>query len=344
MPEAMINNSMWLNLLWVVAGLVVLVGVGFTMRRRAMRLFAGSAMLRQLAPQVSDRRRYFKAGFVLVGLIALVLALIDPRWGREWRELPQRGVDVIFVLDVSRSMLADDASPNRLDRAKRFIGDMVDAMDGDRVGLVTYAGSVSQRVPLTNNYQDFMLALDEVGPHSVPRGGSLLGEAIGVASERFLDQAADHKAIVVISDGEDQGSDPVSVAEAVFSDKGIRVYTVGIGDPDQGSRIPIRTVAYRPGETRYMQYDGQDVVTRMDGQTLEQIAMVGGGAYIPAETMSVDMGTVYHTHLTGIAQRDFESTRVNTYIPRFQWFAAAALILLVLDTLVSDRRRKAVTA
>lgn len=338
----MINNPIWLNLLWLVAGLVVVVGVGFALRRRAMRLFAGAAVLRQLAPQVSERRRYAKAGFVLVGLIALVIALIDPRWGREWRELPQRGVDVIFVLDVSRSMLADDATPNRLDRAKRFIGDMVDAMDGDRVGLVTYAGSVSQRVPLTNNYHDFMLALEEVGPHSVPRGGSLLGEAIDAAANRFLDRTADHKAIVVISDGEDQDSDPVSVAESVFNDRGIRVYTVGIGDPEQGARIPIRTVAYRPGESNYLQYNGRDVVTRMDGQTLEQVAMVGGGAYIPAETMSVDMGAVYHTHLTGIAQRDFDAAKVNTYIPRFQWFAAAALLLLVIDALVTDRRRKAV--
>ena len=137
-------------------------------------------------------------------LLALVLALIDIRWGKIWREVPQKGIEVMFVLDVSRSMLAEDAKPSRLERAKQQIGDMLEAMAGDRVGLVVFAGERVQLVPLTSHYQDFRQTLRDVGPENVDRGGSRLGDALQLAASGFLDQTGDHKAVVVLTDGEDQ--------------------------------------------------------------------------------------------------------------------------------------------
>ena len=169
----------------------------------------------------------------------MVLALVDVRWGKVWRDVPQKGIEVMFVLDVSRSMLADDAAPNRLERAKQQIKDTVDEMAGDRVGLIVFAGDVKQQIPLTTHYDDFKQALDEVGPHNVRRGGSRLGDAIEAASHAFLTKSNAHKAMVIFTDGEDQESEPVAAARKAHAETGVRIFTVGLGDMEKGSRIPL---------------------------------------------------------------------------------------------------------
>lgn len=329
------NQLQYLNLLWVVAVVAVLVVLAIWARRRALARFASNAMMRRLAPQAAPIRRYVKAGCVLAAMLALVVGMLDPRWGRHWRELPQRGIDVIFALDVSRSMLARDTAPNRLGQARQMIKDMVGRMHGDRVGLVTFAGTSQQKVPLTNNYHDLTMALDAVGPHSVQRGGSKIGDAIRAATACFVDKTAGHKAIVLISDGEDQDSMPIEAARAAAKEKGIRLFTIGLGDAESGTTIPTGA-AGQP-----LMHQGKAVITKMQRQTLEQVALAGDGAFIPAGTQYVDMAQVYDRYISGIQQRAYEQARVNSYIPRYQWFAAAALVLLLADLLISERRRVA---
>ena len=234
----------------------------------------------------------------------------------------------MFVLDVSRSMLAEDVAPNRLDRAKQQINDMVDEMTGDRIGLVVFAGETRQCVPLTSHYADFKQTLDSVGPHSVHRGGSLLGDAIRAAENSFISQTNDHKAMVIFTDGEDQESKPVEAAKVAFSDKGIRIFTVGLGDMDKGARVPAET---ENGNPDYLEYNGQPVWSKLNGQVLSQIATDTDGAYIPAGTKRVNMADVYHGYIANVEQTEFETAKINAYIPRFQWFALPALILLLLD-------------
>jgi Ca-activated chloride channel family protein len=263
----------------------------------------------------------------------LCLAMMDIRWGKTWREVPQKGIEVMFVLDVSRSMLAEDVTPNRLSRAKQQIKDMIDEMAGDRVGLLVFAGETRQSVPLTSHYEDFKQTLDEVGPHTVRVGGSRLGDALTAAANGFISKTNDHKTIVVFTDGEDQESKPDEVAKKLHADHGIRIFTVGLGDMSQGARVP-DTEDRRGG---FVQYEGQQVWSKMNGQILSQIATDTDGAWIPAGTRSVNMAEIYHGYVANVEQTEFETAKINAYIARYQWFAAPALVLLLLEVWISTR-------
>ncbi|MEZ6124529.1 MAG: VWA domain-containing protein [Planctomycetaceae bacterium] len=321
-------ENIWLM---AVAGAVVLLtGWGIMRRRQSMAAFASPAMRERIVPKRQTWRAVV-SGLLLSGcLLLLALAVMDLRWGRTWREVPQRGIEVMFALDVSRSMLAEDVVPNRLERARQQIRDMIDEMAGDRIGLVVFAGDTKQVVPMTSHYQDFRQVLDSVGPQSVAVGGSRLGDALKAAADGFISQVNDHKAIVVLTDGEDQESRPDEVARKLHDEQGIRIFTVGLGDMTEGSRIPEEGAA-----GRYVQYDGQQVWSKMNGQILSRIATDTDGAYIPAGTKQVNMADVYHGYVAGVQQQDFETARINTYEARFQWFAGPAFVLLLVEIWVS---------
>jgi Ca-activated chloride channel family protein len=324
-----------LHWLWLVAGVGALAWWGLAARRRGLRRFADHALLARLAPQLSLFRPAVRSICSIAGLMLLVLALADPRWGVRYLETEQRGMDVMFVVDVSRSMLAGDASPSRLDRATLFIEDAVDAMAGDRVGLVDFAGDASIRSPLTLNYDAFKTSLAELSPRDTTRGGSMLGDAIRTAAEAFPDDEPIGKAIVVLTDGEDMDSFPVEAAAAAFRDHGARVYTVGIGDSDDGARIPTLV----NGQPSWLRYQGAEVWSRMDPELLTEVADAGGGVFVPAGTGLVDLGEFFEDWITIIDQRDRGTSNAREMIPRFRWFAVPALVLLLIDPLISNRRR-----
>src|SRR3954463_9979247 len=237
--DVQFGNLNQLNWLWLVAICLAAMIVAWIARRRARTRFATANLLRTILPLRGCVGNICAAVLTLVAMGLMVVALVDVRWGKVWREVPQKGIEVIFVLDVSRSMLADDAAPNRLERAKQQIKDTIDEMEGDRVGLVVFAGDSNQQIPLTTHYDDFKQSLDEVGPQNVRRGGSRLGDAIETATHSFLSQSTAHKAIVVFTDGEDQESKPIEAARRAFESAGIRIFAVGIGDIGQGARIPV---------------------------------------------------------------------------------------------------------
>lgn len=320
---------------------IVGIGIGVTVwaavaRRRAAKRFTTEQPLRHLLAGGHPARHWTSAVLITTCLVLLAIALSDIRWGRTYQEVPQKGLEVMFVLDVSRSMLAEDASPNRLARAKQQIKDMVDEMTGDRIGLVTFAGETRQSVPLTSHYEDFKQTLDSVGPHTVRRGGSRLGDAIAAAADGFLSKTNQHKAIVIFTDGEDQESTPVEVAKKLYAEQGIRIFTVGLGDMDQGARVPDSEQQHGG----YVQYKGQQVWSKMNGKVLKQIAQDTGGAYIPAGTRRVNMADVYHGYVAKVEQGEFETAKINAYIPRFQWFVLPALALLLLEAFWTTRTAK----
>ena len=293
-----------------------------------------SAGLRsRILPAATTSRHWLSTVLVAASMTLMCLALMDIRWGKTWREVPQKGIEVMFVLDVSRSMLAEDATPNRLSRAKQQIKDMINEMAGDRVGLVVFAGEPRQLVPLTSHYEDFKQTLDAVGPHSVRRGGSRLGDALTAAAHGFISRTSDHKAVVVFTDGEDQESQPVDVAKQLRAEQGIRIFTIGLGDMAEGARIPESD----DGRGAYVQYEGQQVWSKMNGRILSQIATDTDGAYIPAGTRRVNMADVYHGCVANVEQTEFETARINAYIARFQWFAVPALALLLLEVWITTR-------
>ena len=331
------EHRVLLHLLWLVPVLAAVYAFGFARKSRALRRFATANLLDRLMPHVSLGRQRLKAGLVVLAAAALAVACAGPRWGEQWQYVPRRGIDLMVVLDVSRSMLADDVAPNRLERAKVELKDLVDELPGDRVGLITFAGAPSLVCPLTINYGAFRMVLDEVDAKSAPRGGTLIGDAVRLAADSFVDRIKEHKAILLITDGEDHESYPVEAAQKAWEDRGIRVFALGFGDVSQGRRIPVG----EGGQRHYLQHEGQEVWSKLNPTTLQEMAVVGGGAYFPAGTADVDFRDVYQRISAKVGQREFEVSRKQFLLPRFHWFAGLALVLLMAETLLTDRKEKA---
>ncbi|MCH7813583.1 MAG: VWA domain-containing protein [Planctomycetes bacterium] len=330
----------YLHLLWAVPVLALVYGFGFSRKGRALRRFASAGLLGRLMPGVSLGRQVFKSVVLLAAVAVLVFALAGPRWGEREVEVYQPGVDVMVVLDASRSMLAEDCRPNRLEKAKQYINDLLEVLPGDRVGLVTFSGTAVLSCPLTPNYGWFRMALDEVDPRLVPRGGSNLAEAIRLAARKLGDRPGDHKAILLITDGEDHESDPQFAAAYAFEDHGVRTFAIGLGDAATGRRVPMAADDDDGGPTQFARNeDGSEHYSRMDATVLEAIARAGGeGFAVPAGTAEIRMAEFYERMRSRLDPQEFAVRRQERVIERYQWFAAVALVLLMAETLLTDRR------
>lgn len=328
-------HPLLINLAWIV---LILMAIGvWTLKRRKslLKRFADAPLLARISPGTSVARSVTKLLLVMMALSALALASMDPRWGVRREEIQRRGMDVFFVLDVSRSMLAEDAAPNRLERAKQAISDTLERLGGDRAGIITFAGDAQVESPLTLNYRSLGLALDDVSARTSTRGGSMLGEAIRLASRSFTDEDSGGKAIVILSDGEDQESGPVDAARSAFTDRGIRVYTVGLGDSVDGERIPV----VERGRRTWLVHKGEEVRTRMETEILEETALAGEGAFIAAGTKQFDLGEIFESVVAEDQRAELETTEIRIATPRFQWFAGLAFLLLMAECLITERRR-----
>lgn len=334
-------NPSALNWAWAVAALAALVAVRARSRTRALATFADARLLGAIAPGAGGARPLVRALLAVAALAALVPALMDPRWGAQVEEVKRRGADVFFVLDVSRSMTAQDATPDRLARARQFVEETVDSLGGDRVGLIEFAGTAAMRVPLTLNYGAFRTTLAELRPLSGARGGTALANAISLAAESFPETSAGSRAIVVLSDGEDLsgGEDPVAAARAALEERKVHVYSVGIGDAREGGRIPVARGS--DGSVRFLVHEGQEVWTKLDERVLRELALAGGGAYIPAGTDRVDMARAFEQTVGQLERQEFETSTVTRRTPRFQWFAGIAFACLLAGAVIPARKAPA---
>ncbi len=323
-----------LQMLWALPVLAALYVRAFAKKRQALERFATANLLSTLAPFRSAARQQVKAALTLTGVGMLVVAMAGPRWGTGGEDVPLVGIDVIFVLDVSKSMLARDVVPDRLGRAKLDIKEMLEVMRGDRVGLVTFAGTATLTCPLTVNYGAFGLILEGVDSRSTPRGGTNIGDAVRHALDSFSDKTAESKAVVVISDGgETEESYAVEASRRAFEEGGIRIFTVGLGDMTEGTRIPPAEDA----QGGYVTHQGQEVWTKLEPAMLESMAAATDGAYFS----NPDFRAVYERIRSKVSPREFGSARGGGQPARFHWFAGMALLLLTIETLISER--KAVT-
>ena len=332
-------DERWLMLLWLVPALAAIGAHGIWQRRRALRLFASSALLPKLAPPVGWGRPLLRLGLVLLCLLALVAAIVDPRWGEREQRIVRRNIDLMVLLDVSKSMLARDIAPNRLERAKLSLrDDLLPVLAGDRIGLIAFAGLAALKCPLTNDYGFFRLALDDTSTQSVARGGTLIGDAIRRAVECFPDKLNTHKVILLITDGEDHESFPVAAASAVWEDRRIPIVSVALGDEREGARIPVES---ERGQ-RYLQYQGQTVWSRADFEDLRQIAAASDlGAFIPVGTRNFDLGAIYRDVVVPRLEQQERVESETVPLPsRYHGFALAALVLLVIDSVLGDVPRR----
>lgn len=334
--EFQIGNPNSQLLAWLIVPCVIAAIYAAVWRRRAQSSLATPARLPLILGPARHRRTAVRTLLVLASILLLVLASLDIRWGKVTREVPQSGIEVVFALDVSRSMLAQDVAPDRLGRAKQMIKDTMSEMAGDAVGLVLFAGESRQAIPVTSHYEEFRQRIDDVSPMDIFRGGSRLGDAIRVARKAFLIDSTSSKAIVLLTDGEDMESDPVEAARTAFEEDGIRVFAIGLGDTEKGSPIPIIS---RNGK-QYVQHRGETVQSKLDGRVLQQIADASGGAYIPAGTKQVNMADFYAGYLEPLPDSITETQSVDNYEARFQWFLAPAIGLLMLELILAGRREK----
>lgn len=332
------------HMLYLLWGLVVLAGIYvYAARRRAVaiRRFADASLLERLNVTVSASVRVWKVIGTLAVLALIVLALSRPAWNPKPKTVHRQGRDVVFLVDVSKSMLADDLVPNRLERAKLAMGDCLEVLEGDRVGLVAFAGTAVVKCPLTLDYGFFRMMLSSLSPGEVSRGGTLIGDALRRALEDvFDDKDSKYRDVVLITDGEDHDSFPVEAAQEAGR-RGVRLIAIGLGDETQGRRVP---VVDESGRAAFLTYQGQEVWTKLDAATLREMAsMTPDGQYLNVATGTFDLGQIYLDLIASARKRELEARTVTLYEEKFQVFLGVAILLLCIETMVSERKRNGKT-
>ena len=325
------ENQIWLTL----TPLIVLLFAGlfaFGLRRREALLsrFAAARLLDQLTEKASHQRTLLKAALILLAFALIGISLARPQYGVDWIERKARGLDIVFVLDSSKSMLATDLRPTRLDRAKLAIIDLVKRLESDRIGLVAFAGNAFLQTPPTLDYAAFRENLDAIGYSSISRGGSDIGRAIREAAKAFPEDNS-FKVVVLLTDGEDQQQDAITAAREV-ADDGIKVYTIGIGTPE-GDYLKIRNAQ---GDDEFIRdSSGQPVRSQLDETTLQKIAQLTGGSYSRLSDQSLN--TLYNSVLATLPREERQSELQEARIERYQWTLSIACILTVVEIFIRRR-------
>lgn len=333
------DNALWL--LFLVPLVLVPAYVWcFWRKTRTLRLLASSEMLAKINNTVSLRKQVFKAVLLVLGFICIVVALTEPKWNPQPQQIRRKGRDVVILLDTSRSMLAEDLKPNRLERSKIAILDLLEVLAGDRIAIVTFAGNATVKCPLTQDYAFVRMALADISTESSSRGGTLIGDAIRKATEEVFDkQSREYKDLILITDGEDHDSFPVQAAQKA-AQEGVRIIAIGLGDDATGSRIPITGP---DGQMTFLKYQGQEVWTKLDSDALREIAYATeGGRYLsvaPGTTM--DLGRIYLDLIASAEGRELESMTMMKYDEKFQIFIGLAVVLLMSEVLIRERKRMA---
>jgi Ca-activated chloride channel family protein len=324
-----------LNALWLLPLVLALFWWSEQRRRTAIGRIVAPKLRALLAGNASPLRRWFRSACVIGALALLIGALAGPRLGYDTLEVPHRGRDVIIAVDVSRSMLAQDIPPSRLDRAKLFAEDLVSELGGDRIGLVAFAGSAFLQAPLTLDHGAVLTAVDELDTAVIPKGGTNLDAAISTADEAFGKAEGFSRAIVIVSDGEELSADGVAAARNA-SRQGVRIFTVGVGSPE-GSEIPDGIGEFiRDPDTSKV------VTSKLDEARMKEIAEATGGFYT-----RLDDGAAALIATEGIgkmAESDITANSSRRPIERYQWPLGAAIALLMLQSLVGERRRRPIAA
>ena len=302
-------------------------------RRNALAQVVDPAMLPVLAPAWNPARANKRLLLRILALGMLVIALARPQWGFHWEEVRRKGLDLMVVLDTSRSMMASDIKPSRLQQAKWGVRDLLRNLRGDRVGLVPFAGSSILQCPLTIDYAAFAMTLDDVYCGIIPRGGTAIEQALGTAMNAFPKDGTADRVILLITDGEDHEGDPLKLLPELKA-KGIRVYTIGIGTLE-GEMVPAGD-----GQGGYFKdRQGQIVKTALHEDALQKLALGTGGTYVRSAPGDTGLARVFNESINNLKRSEQETRTAKIFEERFGWPIAAAFLLLAWEALLSDRRK-----
>jgi Ca-activated chloride channel family protein len=328
--------------IWLAAGLLVCVALVWlyyrfdARQRKALSTFASRHLLGQLTASFSTTRRTIKRVLYIAGVACIFIALAQPQWGFRWEEVHRKGIDILFAIDTSKSMLAQDVKPNRITRAKLAVTDLVNKLDGDRVGLIAFAGDAFLQAPLTLDYDAFRQALDAVDVGIVPRGGTNVASAIQEAQAAFGTSTKNEKILVLITDGEDLEAKGIDAARAAAKDE-LKVYTIGVGSAT-GDLIPVPDDA--GGMTFLKDENGQYVKSHLDENTLKQIAEATGAIYAPLGQQGEGLQEVYQRALAPLPKQDLMSRMEKVNLEQFEWPLSVGIALLLVEMFIGTRKSR----
>jgi Ca-activated chloride channel family protein len=327
-------NALWL--LWLVPLLVLFLRWRQRKRRQALERFAENTLVQRLVEGFLPHRRRWKLALLVAGIGLLCLALARPLYGQKEEIIKRQGMDIVVAMDTSDSMLAEDLRPNRLQVAKREVNRLIDILDGDRIGLVPFAGDAFVQCPLTLDYAAAKMFLDEMDTTTVSRPGTAIGRAIEIATRCFVQEEQKYKVLILITDGEDTvGSPDAREMARRAAQQGVRIYTIGVGSR-QGVPIPIRDeqgqlVGYKKDQ------QGGKVLSRLDEPLLRDVALSTDGAYFRATTERFELDRIYDD-INQLEEKELRAAVRLRGIDRFQYILLPALILILAEPFLSERR------
>jgi len=305
-----------------------------------MELFGEPMVIRQLMKDISADSRLLKFILLIFAYTFLVFTIAQPQVGSKMEKIKRKGVELMVLLDVSNSMMAQDIQPNRLERAKQSLSKLVDRLDDDRLGIIIFAGKAYTQLPITNDYAAAKMFLPNIQPYMVPEQGTAIGAAIEMALKTFEQEndksTEKNKGIIIITDGENHEDDALAAAKNA-ADKGILISTIGMGLPD-GAPIPVYNEnGVALGFKKDMQ--GNTVISKLDETGLQQIAALGKGIYVRASNTQVGLDKIFD-NLSKLDKKEYEAILFSDYEDRFQYFLAFTLVLFVTEIIISERRKK----
>lgn len=322
----------YLNLLLIIPILVLIFLLYQLWKIKKQKRFAEADLLSKLSPEKSVLKSVLKFVVLLLGISFLILALANPRIGTKIETVKREGIDIVFAIDVSKSMLAEDVAPNRLEKSKQVVSQIINTLGADRVGIVAYAGSAFPVLPITTDYSSAKMFLQQMNTDMLSSQGTAISEAI-LLSSTYFDDVDTNKLLVLISDGEDHEQN-ISDALLKAKENNLKILTIGVGT-EKGARIPIKINGVTHGFLR--DRNNNEVITMLHTQTLREIARESGGSYVSGNN-SNQVTEHFKTVVDTIEKTQFESQEVAEYDSKFQWFLGAALFLLVVDVLFLDRK------
>ena len=322
---------LWLLLLIPVVLLVYLI---FRIwQKRARSKFAKPELLGYLSPNRSSFKPLLKVLLIVFALAALVVGLVNPKIGSQLETVKREGVDIVFAVDVSKSMEAEDIAPSRLEKSKQLVRQIIGNLGSDRVGIIAYAGSAFPQLPITTDYGSAEMFLESLNTDMISSQGTAIGDAIDLATGFFDDNQQTNRVMFILSDGEDHGGNIEDMARRA-AEAGIRIYTIGVGTT-KGGPIPIK----RNGVIQNYKKDnqGETVITKLDPSTLQEIAKEANGEYIDG-SVTAEVTEKVQEELLTIEKTEFEAKQFADYKSQFQWFVGLAILLLLLDVFMLERK------
>ena len=328
-----LEEKIWFWTLLIIPGLVFLFIILQFWKKQAQNKFADQQLLNRLSPNKSLFKSTLKLFVFCLAFGCLSVALVNPKIGTKLETVKREGVDIVFAIDVSKSMLAEDIAPNRLEKSKQLVTQIVNNLGSDRVGIIAYAGKAFPQLPITTDYASAKMFLHNMNTNMLSSQGTAIDEAIELAKTYYDDEEQTNRVLVIISDGEDHSEVAASVAEEA-KEEGIKIFTIGVGDT-KGGPIPIKrngvVVNYKKDK------QGETVITRLNETTLVKIADEGGGVYVNGKQTDKVVNEIGEL-LNKMDKTEFEAKQYADFKDRFQWFLGLAILLLFIDILLLDRK------